>query len=487
MMFEPRSRNRLILGFSTLIVLTLLWLPGSDVVALVVKQRPVLLGRYSRGHFGVLLLITPLLLGLSALLFSRIRTLRELVVVYVMVTLSTVTSILVIVVASGWAMGRARYVEEVVNINQGDKTVNAAVRHRPPNQFYKLIVEDRPEQRRSYPDAPAGYPEFPIELTVDKFGFRNKDPRQRYPIVAVGDSFTAGSEVDDGQMWSALLAKDLQQDIYNLGVSGSGPYTYLNNFSALGYKFAPQLVIFMLYEGNDFKYEQPRIISSDPARQEKSLLENIEFWGRASPVVKGLNRLSSELLEKIGSDLPIPGYHEKAGWMPIPYRYAQSAAPHYYAFQPKRLAYLVGDDQSFKNSSAWAGVRGVLENMHQLSKQQNFRLLLVYAPSKPHVVLPLVENQVPADQLHTFLGYSLDQLPAATQLKRTVFENLDAQQQVFFEFCREAQLECLSLTEPLRNAMTQGQQVYYTYDQHWTPEGNQVTAESLAGYLSQTQ
>jgi hypothetical protein len=35
----------------------------------------------------------------------------------------------------------------------------------------------------------------------------------------------------------------------------------------------------------------------------------------------------------------------------------------------------------------------------------------------------------------------------------------------------------------LRAAVAAGKQVYYTYDQHWTPEGNVVTAAVLDAYL----
>ncbi|MEZ5436162.1 MAG: hypothetical protein R3E67_06415 [Pseudomonadales bacterium] len=106
---------------------------------------------------------------------------------------------------------------------------------------------------RSYPDAPAGYPEFPLVLTSDSRGYRNTDNLQQYDVVAVGDSFVAGSHVSDEQAWVALLRKSTGQTIYNTGVSGTNPLTYLNNFITVGRAFKPKTVLLMLYEGNDFR------------------------------------------------------------------------------------------------------------------------------------------------------------------------------------------------------------------------------------------
>jgi hypothetical protein len=97
-----------------------------------------------------------------------------------------------------------------------------------------------------------------IVLTSDKYGFRNLgEIKDQYPIIAVGDSFAAGSHVSDDQGWTEFLQKQLGTDIYNLGVSGSDPRIYLNNYIAFGQKFKPKTVLFMVYQGNDFKYDAP--------------------------------------------------------------------------------------------------------------------------------------------------------------------------------------------------------------------------------------
>ncbi|MHC5066539.1 MAG: SGNH/GDSL hydrolase family protein, partial [Planctomycetota bacterium] len=42
------------------------------------------------------------------------------------------------------------------------------------------------------------------------------------PILAVGDSFTFGDEVDDGETWPAYLDEELRRSVLNAGVSSYG-------------------------------------------------------------------------------------------------------------------------------------------------------------------------------------------------------------------------------------------------------------------------
>jgi hypothetical protein len=52
------------------------------------------------------------------------------------------------------------------------------------------------------------------------------------------------------------------------------------------------------------------------------------------------------------------------------------------------------------------------------------------------------------------------------------------------DFCIEQEIECISPTEELIAATKSGQQTYFSYDQHWTPEGNKVVADVVGNYLT---
>src|SRR5690606_9504218 len=107
-------------------------------------------------------------------------------------------------------------------------------------------------------------------------------------------------------------------------------------------------------------------------------------------------------------------------------------------------------------------------------------------PSTPHVVMPLAKDQIPANQLRNFAAYEEEDLPDAETFKKNVFDWMDNEQHVFQEYCAAENMHCLALTEALQQATARGEQTYYSYDQHWTPEGNRVVAEAVATYLAQS-
>ncbi|HQQ64481.1 MAG TPA: hypothetical protein PLF22_13055 [Pseudomonadales bacterium] len=480
--------KRILLAFSLFLVAILLWIPASPVVDLIVQSQEVLLGRYSRGHFSVLFLLT-LVLWLAAwvIVATRGKPLREALFAFVMSLLSIGGSIFVLLLASGFISKPPRYVEQVVEKVDAETGVvlSGISRHRPPNEHFDLLVKDVPEQLRSYPDAPKGYPPIPVTLTIDKNGFRNQVMRDQYDVVVVGDSFVAGSQVSDDQGWTELLRKQSGLSLYNLGVSGTAPNVYLNNFVMLGRQFKPKTVMVTIFEGNDFRDAEPLKTAAD--LQQHAGLSNphasMDDLIQASPVTRGLMRLFSEVLAGINKDAPVPDYQKLMGWMPL-----ALDTPHglqYYSFTPKKLAYLYTDENGFESSSEWRNTRAVLEQFVRLSDQDHFHLIFVYAPSAPHVVMPLAREKIPADQLLRFARYKLERLSLdADTFKRDVFSKLESEENVMMHWCRQNGVDCVSTTQPLRDAAASGRQVYFTYDQHWTPDGNAVVAEVVGKHLA---
>lgn len=498
-MTNPHSlRSRHLTALLLFLAGLAIWIPSSDVVELIVENSEVLLGRYSRSRFGALFLGTTLLWIAAGMTWAlRRKPLGELLLGLVMVYLSTGASAFVLVIGSSF-LSKPRYIEEKVSVT--DPTTGLAlsgiVRHRPPNERYELIQRDVPEQLRSYPDAPPGYPEFPLVLTTDEKGFRNPQPRERHDIVAVGDSFVAGSHVSDEQAWTSLLQQATGQAIYNLGVSGSDLLVYLNNFIALGRQHQPSTVLLMIYEGNDFR-EVPALpvardtaaaasdeqrVSQDDAPAEKARELDIAALAKSSPVTKGLKRLSDEVLSAVGRDWPVPGYREAMGWMPL--AISGPAGTRHYSFEPKRLAYLNNDPASFAASEDWQNVTAILGAFARLAQQDGFRLVVVYAPSAPHVVLPLAADRIPADQLQRFVRYKDKQASGDPEtFKSQLLARLDTQENAVRAWCTDHGIAFISTTAALREAASAGQQVYFTYDQHWTPEGNAIVARLLQHHL----
>jgi hypothetical protein len=487
--------KKILIAFFLFLVGFLIWLPASDVVKLIVANQEVLFGRYSRPHFGGLFFLTLMLwIAAAVMAFSRERRAADVIFSILMIYFSTGISMFFLVVASGFFSKPPQFVERHINGADADTgiVVRGISRHRPPNERYELLLHDVPEQLRSYPDAPAGYPSYPVVLTSDVNGFRNpvvaiEGLREQYDVVVVGDSFVAGSHVSDDQAWTEMLRQQMGFSLYNLGVSGSHPVTYLNNFLLQGRKLKPATVVLMLYEGNDFR-DVPALALQQPGAEpfaSNSADIDISALTKASPVTVGLRRFSAEVLEKVGRNAAVPAYADAVGFMPLAIPVADGMR--YYSFEPKRLLGLYHDEQQFSQSPDWINVRAVLEQFAAMAKKDNFRLIVMYAPSAPHVVLPLVADNIPAQQLLNFARYkkaSLD-MPAET-FKQQVFARIDSVENVWKNWCVEVGVECVSTTRALRSAVQSGQQVYLTYDQHWTPDGNAVVAKLLQDYLQNT-
>lgn len=87
---------------------------------------------------------------------------------------------------------------------------------------------------------------------TDRYGFRNPDELwgSQVDVVAVGDSFTEGCEVHDGQSFVSRIRERIPRTV-NLGLGGGGPFTMLACLREYGAILKPKVVLWCFYEGND--------------------------------------------------------------------------------------------------------------------------------------------------------------------------------------------------------------------------------------------
>jgi lysophospholipase L1-like esterase len=94
-----------------------------------------------------------------------------------------------------------------------------------------------------------GYVMDPGLAEIDKSGFRNKN-QQPADIVAIGDSFTFGTNVTSDHSWPKALGRMLGKNVYNYGVGGYG----LIQYSVLldtAIERKPDAILVALYLTND--------------------------------------------------------------------------------------------------------------------------------------------------------------------------------------------------------------------------------------------
>lgn len=102
-------------------------------------------------------------------------------------------------------------------------------------------------------------PEFSVDYKINTLGLRDDEVELKQKGVArilmLGDSFTEGAGVEQEEIFSTLLEKDLGVEVINAGVSADSPileYLWLKNE---GLNLKPDLVIINVNE-SDFSEEQ---------------------------------------------------------------------------------------------------------------------------------------------------------------------------------------------------------------------------------------
>ena len=457
-------RQKIWLAF-VIIVNLLLWVIPSDVVELIARQRDVLLGRYSKTHFYWIV-------GVSVLSLSSFYVDWS--------TGATYKRRWFQAIACGMFFLPAFFIMDFVLRTPAEMhySRDTFAYRRPANFAVEGVWPDKPEPAKSFPQAPPGYPDVRGRFSMDARGYRNPAVLEQAEIVTLGDSFAEGSKVSDEHPWPLLLAQRTGHSVYNLGMSGYDPLHYRESLKDIGLALKPRVVICMLYEGNDF-----RSASADQKRFAPGRGKRFAEYMDHSPLLKAADQLMVRTFGPLRAAAPVRGI-AMLDWLPL--AIPPGADAKYYAFEPKQLRDLYTSVEEFEIDKHWINPRGQIKEMYDLTTQTGATFVLVLAPTKAHMTLPLAGAALPADKVKQFTAISYDDaLPDAPEFLRTLLLRLDAREQVIAAWCARENISFISLTSPLREAAQAGRQVYYTYDQHWSPEGHAVVAEALALFLKE--
>lgn len=440
-----------------------LWIIPSDVVEEIARQRHVMLGRYSRTHFywivGVAL-ISAISFYIDWATGEKYRR-RWFQVLATLLFLLPSTAVLDLLLRTP---DDQHYVRDRIAY------------HRPPEASFAGTYTDRPEPRRSYPNAPPGFGAIDRALHTDRRGYRNAVTLESADIVTLGDSFTEGSNVSDEHSWPARLATLSGQSVCNLGMSGYDPFHYLESLKDTGLSLKPKVVLCMIYEGNDF-----RSTDSDAKRADPGLSKRLADYLDRSPVLRAMDELLIRTFGPIRCDAPIADA-SRIDWLPL--AIPPGPSPRYYAFEPKQLRDLYASADEFAGDKHWLNTRSRLMEMKEHCRRSGATFVLLFAPTKAHVTFPPVADRIDPVKVRDFTAISLrGELPPPGEFVSELRTNAEAREQVVREWCKKEGIPFLGLTDPLRAAVMKGTQVYYTYDQHWTPVGHEVVAESVFEFM----
>ena len=455
-------RQKIFLGVVVLINAAL-WIVPSNVVELVARDRHTLLGRYSREHLSLnLVVFVSSLIGLyidQARAGKRRR--RGFQVAAVLLTLVPLALVADFVL-------RAPHPHPYV--------FDSPAYHRRPNDVFTVGFADRPQAARTYLDAPPGYAFVQCAYHTDARGFRNGRTVQQCDILVLGDSFAEGSKVSDEHVWPVVLERLLGRPAVNLGMSGYSPAHYLASLREYGVRLSPQVVLCLVYEGNDFRSSNP-----GAEAQKRSVSKRLNRYFKQSPIRTAIDDSLIKAFGPVGSRRKLPAL-DMLSWLPL--SVPQGPGARRYAFAPKDMLALGVEEDAFRAGEVWKSSAGVLGEMKKECASAGARLVIVYAPTKAHVTLPLAQERLEPDEVHAFAALRSDHVPPPAKLLDVVFARLPSKRNVVRDWCRGERIAFVDTTDSLRAAALAGRQVYYTYDQHWTPEGHEVVAAVVAEFLS---
>jgi hypothetical protein len=467
---------------SVVVVTLLLWAVPSDLAYNVAQQREILLGRYTIDRLTTLLLLTPVSLLIIKGIWSKKKKeksqteKKKRFFQTIALSMSIIFSVLTVDVLER-LIQRQHYagVESLY--------------HRIPHRVSQAVYKDVPKTAFSYPRTPPGYQDIEYTLTVDKRGFRNKTDLEKYDVVVLGDSFTEGSDVSDNQVWPVLFAQKSNRTVYNLGMSGGNPVTYLETLKKFGLELTPKMVVCMLYEGNDFRdsnfsrkktesrWSLHRLFDTSPLRLSIKRAIIRYFGPINSNRQKNASEAESNKPESYSCSHPLYA----VSWLPLDVSDGPDAK--YYAFKIKRLLSHFESEDYFLDSANCEVTFMILRKIRKICSQHGIRFIIMYAPDKPHTLLPLVKHKLSAQKLHAFMALKEQNLPPAEELMDILLPRLQVQESTIEEFCQRESIEFISLTQPLRQEILHGRQVYFTYDQHWTPIGHEIAANTLYHHI----
>jgi hypothetical protein len=445
------------------VVNAIAWSIPDNVVNLVAKDEQTLLGRYSQGHFT--LNLTILVISLIGLYIDQARTKqtyrrRWFQVIAVLIGLTP----LVLIGDFLLRLGQSRtYV------------LDMQAYRRPANAQWKEINVDLPEAVFTYPNAAEGYPRIRCEFSIDARGFRNRTAVDRADVVVLGDSFVEGSHVSDEHPWPVKFSEFSGLTVYSLGVSGYSPMRELAALKQFGTVLTPSVVICMVYEGNDFH-------STKSAQEDSGFSwdQLIGIYFKQSPIVKALDKVILNTFGRLGSLEGKKG-SELLSWLPL--RVPDNPNGKLYAFAPKQISEAFKTEEVFENNRAWVAVSSILQEMKETCDRNGIRLVIAYAPAKAYVVLPLAIDRLPAEKVWGFTLLGANNLPVdAKTFMSNLVQLLGTRERVVRHWCEQRSIPFVSFTDALRQATADGKQVYFTYDQHWTPLGHELAARVMADF-----
>lgn len=332
--------------------------------------------------------------------------------------------------------------------------------------------------------APTGRSDaFWYEFHTDEMGFPNNQYKwgDKYDIVIAGDSFTVRTAP---KTWIELLGQQTGADILTLGAPSWSTLNEAEAIKMYGLDKHPDWVLLMFFEGNDL------INIAQYLERRDSGLNWKEFDLQGVPWSRRL--LTPHLLHYLGEKLhPMPVEDADAAGYRYPISFSTEVGEQQTVLKDIHLLPLSAGYETLARSDEFAQMGDALIELSSLVQAQGARLLVVYIPSKEHMVWSRVWDPQDVNNIlartvtvnlsegdHGTLQWQPDYLSYDT-----FTENHRAQMKLMEDFTTEHHIPFLNLSPAFWQEQVASGELYHYADPHWNQAGNQLAADVIADYL----
>lgn len=318
--------------------------------------------------------------------------------------------------------------------------------------------------------------EFTTRLDIGAKGLRGLEREYAKPsgtrrILVLGDSFTEAAQVSEQESTVARLEAALnarggstRYEVLNAGVGGWGTGQELVYLREEGVQYQPDVVVVMLYLGNDI-YDNSWVLQGRPRNPREPYFvfgndgsfEPMPFRSRrpeeVNPIVQKLR--DTTLLWNVFESGVLVKLEESEDD-------AELRANRFNL--NKMIVHAV--KSSDRQDDAWRTTLTLLQRVRQLGDERGFKTMVVVAPAAFQVYdadwdALLKENKLKADE------WAPDQPNAVLAANAGMVG-----------------APMLDLLPALRTAAETDSRLYYPYDKHWTATGHAVVAREVLAFLT---
>jgi hypothetical protein len=310
--------------------------------------------------------------------------------------------------------------------------------------------------------------EFKTKIMINSNGMRDREypsvkPQGKKRIAVLGDSFTSSFGVTDAETFAKVMEAKLinNTEVLNFGVNGYGPTQELLLLQTRAIKYFPDLVIMIVYVGNDFDD-----------------IQGISGW------IDGYERPKA-MLDKQGqlrmTNIPVP-LSKKYFAMKQEHKVCNLPRSHFIDFINQSIRYIRRDkyDIGFmppelrlckKNTGpemteAFRLMREIIGEADSYCKKNGASFMVAIAPT-----IVQVYDQIYWEKI--IKRYNLNSKDYDLYLPNRVLDDI----------CRKAGIPVIDLTMALKSSVDEGRDTYYFQNQHWNKTGEQVVAETLTHFI----